>query len=748
MKQILILILSLLFLSLPGLQAQNNQKLEEAFKNPPRQYKPMPLWFINGELTTEGIRQQMKDANNAGFAGVSLLPMASSATRIGTCPQYLTEGYFERYQDLLDVAGELDMEVILYDDNDFPSGMAGGKLEKEFPESTMKRLDKIEKNITGPAVFIDTIKAVKLMAAVAMNTKTLERIEISSFVKDNVLRWQVPAGTWKIMLFPMVIDSFHKKYLCVDFLDTTAVKNMITLTYDVYAKQYGKYFGNTIKMTFFDDVGFWRHPHNWTGTFNEKFKEIHGFDPKPYYPALWHNIGPETEAIRNAFFKTRAELLAEGYPKMVGLWNQKHGLKSTGHPPGNYDPTPIDMNADIFKFYRYTQIPLADFIHKYQRGQNGHKLISSAADYYDRPVVATEIYGNFKESDYKFDSLMLFRPIMDMFVRGVNFVIPHAMWYNPQKINIPPLISPYNSKLTSALPSYSEFVGRSCMLLQGGRRVSEIGVMYPFEELAGWFRFDNPQKIKQGFYVSPVTDYQKISGILTNEIRRDFTFVHPEFFLEDKYSIKNGVVKLENKENFQEYKTMIISGCNTISYLTLEKLKAFYDDGGTVISTTQLPHKSSELDADEKVGALIKEIFGVNPLETDTVSILTNKNSKGGKAIFIPRPSKETLQAALSAIPADVQFEPNPVSDEFGKFSYIHKIKDGKHIYYFANSSDEVINTEVLLKGKLKLENWNPHDGNISQIKDVEVIEKSGVIFSKFKLILKPVSSTFLISNK
>ena len=287
------------------------------------------------------------------------------------------------------------------------------------------------------------------------------------------------------------------------------------------------------------------------------------------------------------------------------------------------------------------------------------------------------------------------------------------------------LVSTYNKEIVPALPAYSKFVGRSCMLLQGGRRVSEIGVMYPFEELAGWFRFDNPQKIKQGSYVSPVTDYQKISGILTNEFRRDFTFVHPEFFLEDKYSIKNGVVKLENKENFQEYKIMIISGCNTISYKTLEKLKAFYDNGGTVISTTQLPHKSSEPGADEKIIALIKGIFGVNTLEADTVSILTNKNSKGGKAIFIPEPSKETLQAALSAIPADVQFEPNPASVEFGKFSYIHKIRDGKQIYYFANSSDEVINTEVLLKGRLKLENWNPHDGNVSQIKDVEVIKKT-----------------------
>lgn len=744
-KSFIIILFILVFNSINSLAQINKSKLKSGFYNPPRQYKPMPFWHINDSMTTEGIRQQMKDANDVGFTGVSLLPLASSGTKKGTSPQFLSEGYFKCYQDLLDVAGELDMEVILYDDNDFPSGMAGGKLEKAFPESTMKRLDKIEHEITGPAVFTDTIKAVKLMAAVAMNTKTLERIEISRFVKNDILIWQVPAGTWKIMLFPMVKDSFHKKYLCVDFMDTTAVRHLINLTYDVYAKRFGKYFGNTIKMTFFDDVGFWRHPHNWTGTFNEKFTELNGFDPKPYYPALWHNIGPETEAIRNAFFKTRAELLAEGYPKLVAEWNAKHGLKSTGHPPGNYDPTPIDMNADIFKFYRYTQVPLMDAIISYQFGQNGHKLISSAADFYDRPVVATEIYGALKE--VSFDSLMLYRLVMEQYVRGVNFVIPHGMWYDPAHVHIPPLVSPYSEKLKPALPAYSEFVGRSCMLLQGGRRVSEIGVMYPFDELAGWFRFDNPEKIRQGFYVSPETDYQKISNLLTNEIRRDFTFVHPEFFLEDKYTIKNGVVKLENKENFQEYKTMIISGCNTISYKTLEKLKAFYDNGGTLISTTQLPHKSSEMGADEKVVALVKEIFGANPLETDTVSILTSKNSKGGKAIFIPKPSKETLQTALSAIPADVQFEPNPASFEFGKFSYIHKIRDGKHIYYFANSSDQAVDTEVLLRGKLKLENWNPHTGKIKAINDISRIEINGETYTKCRLYLKGVQSVFFLNQ-
>ena len=74
---------------------------------------------------------------------------------------------------------------------------------------------------------------------------------------------------------------------------------------------------------------------------------------------------------------------------------------------------------------------MTDAIIRYQFGQDGHKLISSAADYYDRPLVATEIYGAYKEAS--FDSLMLYRSMMDLFVRGVNVVIPHGLWYDSEK---------------------------------------------------------------------------------------------------------------------------------------------------------------------------------------------------------------------------------------------------------------------------------------------------------------------------
>lgn len=718
------------------------------FQDPPAEFKPMPFWHINGELNTAEIRKQMTDAKEqAGFSGISVLPLAPKKNgRPGTTPKFLTEEYLERYQDVLNTAEELDLEVILYDDNDFPSGMAGGKIGELYPEHTMKRLDKIETEVTGPKIFSETQPKGKMLSIVAMNTANLERRELSSFVNDGKLNWNVPIGDWKIMYFTMVKDSHHKAFPVVDYLDTTAVREMINLTYEVYKKHFGSYFGNTIKKSFFDDVGFWKHPRTWTGRFNEKFEELNGFDPRPFYPALWYDIGTETEAVRNAFFLTRAELLAEGFPKLVGEWAKKNGLKDTGHPPGNYDPTPIDMNGDIFKFFRHTAIPLTDAIIHYQFGQNGHKLISSAADYYDRPVVSTEIYGAYKEAT--FDSLMLYRSMMDLFVRGVNFAVPHGLWYNPDQVYISPLVSPYSQKVASALPAYSEFVGRSCMLLQGGKRVSDIGVFYPFEELAGWFRFEDPENPRQGFFISPETDYQEISGMLTNDIRQDFTFIHPEFFLDEKYEIGEGEVVLKNLENSQNYKVLIITGSKIISHKTLSKIKAFYVNGGSVISTTQLPYMSSEMGQDAKVISLVTEIFGIDPLSAADDEIQKKTNEQGGHAIFIPNPTpKELSDAIQKTVIPDVQFSPDPIlSSDFGKFSYIHKIKDGKDIYFFSNSSDETIETDVQMKGKLDLYGANPHNGGVTKLANVSHIRLNGQDYTKGKLILAPVQSNFWIS--
>ena len=187
---ILALSIGFLYSSCSPVNSALSKKFVQDFKVPPGAYKPMPFWHINGELTTQGIREQMKEAKEtAGFSGISVLPLASKKNgKSGTTPKFLTPQYLERFQDVLDTAEELDMEVVLYDDNDFPSGMAGGKIGKMFPQHTMKRLDKVEKLVNGPYDFTDSIPEGKLLSVVAMNQETLQRFELSAYVKNKELK--------------------------------------------------------------------------------------------------------------------------------------------------------------------------------------------------------------------------------------------------------------------------------------------------------------------------------------------------------------------------------------------------------------------------------------------------------------------------------------------------------------------------------------------------------------------------------
>lgn len=705
---------------------------KEGFQSPTSDYRPMPFWHIKGDVEKPVIMKQIAEADSANFGGVTFLPI------YGMTPEFLSDEYFGLYGDVLSDLEKRGMKAVLYDDISFPSGTVGGEMERRFPDYTRKRLDRTVYEVNGARIFTSDVPSGVLMSAVAMNEISKERIELSDYISDGKLSWQAPQGKWKVMFFNAVKDGTHKKYLVVDLLDSLSMSKFMTLTYDKYEERFKKYFGNLINYSFFDDVGFFRAERTWTTAFNEKFEQLYGYSPVLLYPALWENIGPETESARVALFNTRAELLAEGFPKTVALWADKNGLKSTGHPPGNYNPMPVDMNADIFKFYRYTQMPLMDAIIGYGYGRDGHKLVSSAADYYDRPMVGAEIYGAIK--DKVFDADMMFRIAMEIFARGANFIVPHGLWYK-DKVGIPPLISIHNSKLEGKLPEYSEYIGRLSYLLRGGRRVADIALLYPIADLQSFFRFQAEENVRPGHWISEYTNYTRISEMLSEEIYRDFTFVHPELLLTDKYEISDGKLKLLNKENFQDYDVLIMPAQKVMSVRTLSKIKEFYDAGGKIIAVGKLPSVSSEFGKEKELQEMIRYIFG-NSNE--------NTNSNGGKSIYLQRLTVETLNNALRDVdstPDVVYSNLSDLSADSGCMSYIHKVNQGRNIYFIANSTDIDVEFEISLRGKMKLELWNPYNAKIDEIECVRYKEINNQTYSCFNLKIDAVSSVVIVEK-
>ncbi|MEG1864384.1 MAG: hypothetical protein RR199_03585, partial [Alistipes sp.] len=82
----------------------NAQISTTAFRNPPQNFKPVPLWFWNNttvdaaELRTQFRKMILTD----GYGGCAILPFGS-----GFRPEYLSADYLARYDVVIEEAEKL-----------------------------------------------------------------------------------------------------------------------------------------------------------------------------------------------------------------------------------------------------------------------------------------------------------------------------------------------------------------------------------------------------------------------------------------------------------------------------------------------------------------------------------------------------------------------------------------------------------------------------------------------------------------
>ena len=77
-----------------------------------------------------------------------------------------------------------------------------------------------------------------------------------------------------------------------------------------------------------------------------------------------------------------------------------------------------------------------------------------------------------------------------------------------------------------------------------------------------------------------------------------------------------------------------------------------------------------------------------------------------------------------------------------GALTYIHKVKDGHDIYFFANSTEKPVDTKVVLRGTKNLTIWNPHTGERAAAEFT-----AGAGTTTVHLVLAPVTSLFYIQE-
>ena len=711
--------------------------LRQHFAEPPAEWKSRPLWFWNGPVDKQKTTEIMERSVASGYHGFGILP----TTDMGMA--FMSPEFLDHYRHAVDTAARLGMHMCLYDEFWFPSGSAGDLLAKRYPEALSKRLDKVEHEVTGPVEVKLPVPAGDLMAVVAMRTDAQTRVDLASAVNAGQLTWQVPEGAWRIMFFVCVTDGNRG---LVDYLDPASVRRFAELTYDKYYETFPEHFGRTIDSAFYDEPTFhWvQGGRAWTPAFNERYRAKYGVDPTLDYPALWYDVGPETAAARNRLFGLRAELFSLGFVKTLADWCREHKIQLTGHVDQEEIVNPVGLCGDLIKVFEYQQMPGLDQIFQYDRGSPMYKVVSSAAVNFGHQTVMTECYGAI---DLPLPNL--YREAMDQFVKGVNLMVPHAVWYRSDKITFPPELSYRTEPYASELPRYNEYVGRLQRVLRPGRPVVDIAVMYPIQGLQAAYYF-GPGEPYKGGVIPEWADYMDVGERLSFDLRQDFTFLHPET-LDGHCEAVDGQIRLQVPANPQAYRVVILPGTEAMSVSNLEKIKTFYDQGGQVIATTHLPDKATEPGRNDEVRALVLALFGEAAVKEATgvaaasegAVVAPHKNAAGGAAWFVPRPTADALQSVVAAaLPVPDVAWTESVSVTGGHLACLHEVVEGRDVWFFANSSDTPIDTTILLRGEHQLERWDPHSGRIDAC-----AVKGEAGRTRLSLQLNPVSSLFFVAQ-
>ncbi len=641
---------------------------------------------------------------------------------------------------------------MLYDDYAFPSGTVAGQLAAQYPQYMAKSLNLLERDASGPSRIELAVPKGIYVGAVLMNRDTHELIDASDRKRGDTVAFELPRGRWKAMVFYLP----EARARVVDYLDDKAVDAYLSMTYRQYEKNFGQYFGSLITQTFYDEPSMHQQDRMWTAEFNVKFEQKYGFSPMKYYPALWYDIGPQTSAARNALFGFRGELFRANFIQKLNDWCAARHLRFGGHLDQEEPVNPTPLNGDLMKVFEHQAVPIVDDIWWWGRTNVAYKIVTSSAFNWDKPVAAAETYAAYRNLNEK----IAYAVAMDQFAMGVNFQVP-ARTVQPKRAEL------------------NDYVGRLSHLLQHGRHVADIAVLYPSASLLAAYRNvggvqfptsagEPAPQIMETAYAregGPVYgfDYQNLGESLFRGLGVDYTYLHPDVLV-SRSTVANGRIVLNNGENREEFSVLFVPAGDTISAAAAARIREFYVSGGKVVATGLLPTRSAEFGRDDEVRRAIYDVFGVSPDEPLRADLrraqdrrnlyvfwyYTRKNEAGGQSLFISNTQPWLMDFALRQVlpQRDVDMQqpivtPKVGPDYDGALTYIHKVKDGHDIYFFANSSAGAVDTKVILRGKKTLRIWNPHTGAAQQPAEVSQSDTTTTV----RLVLPSTTSVFFVSE-
>ena len=567
----------------------------DLFQSPTSEYRGVPFWAWNCRVTPDKIRRQTECFRQMGMGGAMLHP------RTGMDTEYLSSEYFDLVRKAEEELRARDMYCWLYDEERFPSGVAGGIVTRDvrFRARTLLLTKQPQQGFCADLNEFDR----RVSAGEKPRGYFLCAYDIE--LKDGYLSSyrQDPGGAYRAYVELWPESPWFNGESYVDVFSPQAIDRFLEVTHAAYARALEGHVGKTVPAIFTDE------PHMkgkycmptpdaeratlvFTEELNASFHEQWGVFITDILPELLWEQKDLPSAWRYRYHEHVTERFSANYGDRIGSWCADHHIAYTGHFMSErtlYSQT-LAL-GETMRQYRSQQLPGIDIL----AGQleiTTAKQAESVRRQLGREGLVCEMYGVL-EWDVRFLQHKLQGDWLAAL--GVTTRVHHLAFMSmagEAKRDWPASIA-WQSPWWTQYNELESYFARVNTLLTRGTPISRVAVVHPIESF--WLRF-GPSSQTLEAREQMDEQFESLAQWLLY-VLIDFDYISESLL---PAQCEEGGAPL--CVGYCKYDTVILPPLLTIRSSTLKRLTAFAQNGGRLLSLSGAPRLVDGLPSNEAEG--------------------------------------------------------------------------------------------------------------------------------------------------
>lgn len=486
------------------------------------EYKSVAFWSWNDNLDKKELHNQIYQFKQAHYGGFII------HARGGLEIEYLGNVWFDCVIEAIKTAKSLNMDVWLYDEFGWPSGTSNGLVidsNSDFKQKVLK--------------FSNSRESIDESQIIVAYKKNFNQDFIICDFNDN---------NASMFIHYEIEDNY------TDLLNKEAVKVFIDTTHEVYKKEIGEYFGNTVKGFFTDEPQI-KIPFIWSRYIEEEYKQKYGDIKKDLWKLF--NTDKKYSDFRFKYYNIIKDLFLKNFTDQISKWCSNNKLQFTGHFP--CEDGLIDqycVTGGVQSNYKLMHLPAIDYLGKRLTSPVLIKQISGVKNQFKIPTIMSETFGA-TGWEFTFEQMKWIWGYQA--VLGINKACIHLSAYSirgARKRDYPSFFS-YQQPWWTEFCYLNKWINNINKLMSKGNSCSNILVLSPLSSMYIYpYNSLRQQQISNQFRIL-------IDSLLDLQI--DFDIV-------DEWILKNHGELINNKiiVGDKKYDFMIISECDNLLQSSVE----------------------------------------------------------------------------------------------------------------------------------------------------------------------------------